>query len=211
MERYYSERASEYDRIYEIAKRQNDLAEMKRRVSDFSKARSIFEVAAGTGYWTKVMSASAKRIFASDINQTVMNIARSRDYGLCETTIVTADALSPVRCEWPCDGVFAGFWVSHVGVDEMPDFLKSLHKCAVSNASVMFIDNCYVDGESTPIHRFDSSGNGYQTRYLEDGREFEVMKNYPGREDFADWLGSRASGINYQRNKYYWSVRYTVQ
>ena len=43
----------------------------------------------------------------------------------------------------------------------------------------MFLDNNYVEGSSTPIARRDSDGNTFQKRTLEDGAEFEVLKNFP--------------------------------
>jgi demethylmenaquinone methyltransferase/2-methoxy-6-polyprenyl-1,4-benzoquinol methylase len=37
---------------------------------------------------------------------------------------------------------------------------------------VVFIDNMFVPGNSTPLSRTDDRGNTYQQRSLDDGRSF---------------------------------------
>jgi hypothetical protein len=57
---YYRDRAAEYDAIYAKPERQDDLATLRGPLTRLAGGR-ILETAAGTGYWTQVLSASAAR------------------------------------------------------------------------------------------------------------------------------------------------------
>ena len=46
-------------------------------------------------------------------------------------------------------------------------------------ATVVIVDNNYVEGSNHRITRTDEKGNTYQRRCLADGREWEVRKNFP--------------------------------
>jgi ubiquinone/menaquinone biosynthesis C-methylase UbiE len=61
MEIYYRDRAPEYDKFYEVPEREHDLARLKSWLVERVRNRTILEVAAGTGYWTEVAAAVAKR------------------------------------------------------------------------------------------------------------------------------------------------------
>ena len=71
---------------------------------------------------------------------------------------------------------------------------------------MVFIDNTCVSGNSTPLSRVAAGGNTYQQRSLDDGRSFEVLKNYPPdeelREAVAGWLGE----VELKRLTYYWCL-----
>lgn len=76
--KYYSERAGEYEEIYQKPERQDDLNKLKRILKEIFRDKSVYEIACGTGYWTRVISNTAKIIRASDINGPVLEIARSK-------------------------------------------------------------------------------------------------------------------------------------
>jgi predicted methyltransferase len=58
---YYAQRAAEYDAVYAKPERQHDLARLKELLPPLVAGRRVLELAAGTGYWTQVMSWSAAR------------------------------------------------------------------------------------------------------------------------------------------------------
>ena len=62
MRAYYAERAPVYDRVYGYPERQADLLTLRRRVAPLLAGKRVLEVAAGTGYWTEVISQSAASI-----------------------------------------------------------------------------------------------------------------------------------------------------
>lgn len=73
---------------------------------------------------------------------------------------------------------------------------------------MVLIDNIYVEGSSTPISRRDGEGNTYQIRKLENGAEYEVLKNFPDAADFTKSIANHTSVIEFVRFKYYWLARY---
>src|SRR3954470_22030174 len=65
IEAYYRERASEYDEFYRIREHSTDLARLRAWLVRCARGRTILEVAAGTGYWTKVVASVAKAVTAT--------------------------------------------------------------------------------------------------------------------------------------------------
>ena len=83
----------------------------------------------------------------------------------------------------PYDAAFAGFWWSHVLKRDLPRFLEGLHRVLAPGAQVVFLDNRYVEGSSTPVSRVDANGDSWQTRKLADGSTHEVLKNFPSGDE----------------------------
>ena len=71
-------------------------------------------------------------------------------------------------------------------------------------ARVVFMDNRYVEGSSTPVTRRDAEGNGYQTRRLGDGTTHEVLKNFPTAGQMEKRLGRYGSEVRFTNYQYYW-------
>ncbi|MBN4076046.1 class I SAM-dependent methyltransferase [Gammaproteobacteria bacterium AH-315-E17] len=66
MEKYYKERAPIYDKVYLYPEREKDIKFLKEYIPSRFKGLDIIEIAAGTGYWTQYVSATAKTILATD-------------------------------------------------------------------------------------------------------------------------------------------------
>jgi len=77
---YYAQRAAEYEQVYEMPRWQDDLAWIRTRLPAFFAGRRVFEVACGTGYWTRVAAERAKAIHASDVNDDTLALARAKRY-----------------------------------------------------------------------------------------------------------------------------------
>ena len=72
---------------------------------------------------------------------------------------------------------------------------------------MVFMDNLYVEGSSTPISEIDTHGNTYQMRRLGDGSAVRVLKNFPTEDE----LRSRCSpSLNLERLDYYWVADYVL-
>ena len=67
-------------------------------------------------------------------------------------------------------------------------------------------DNCYVEGDSTPIARTDSEGNTYQIRRLPDGSRHEVIKNFPSDSAIRKKMTNHARDMRITRNDYFWML-----
>jgi demethylmenaquinone methyltransferase/2-methoxy-6-polyprenyl-1,4-benzoquinol methylase len=207
MEAYYAQRAAEYERIYAKPERQADLARMREDIPALFEGETVLEVACGTGYWTPLIAARAASVLALDYNEETLAIARSKPYPRGNVRFAQGDAYR--LPDWPerFSACYAGFWWSHVPLERIDAFLAQLHARLAPGARVAFMDNLYVEGNSTPLSRRDAHGNTYQTRRLADGSSHEVLKNYPSETDLRARLGADLAYAGYE---YYWVASYRI-
>jgi demethylmenaquinone methyltransferase/2-methoxy-6-polyprenyl-1,4-benzoquinol methylase len=205
---YYAQRAAEYERIYCKPERQVDLCTLKEFLSCAFPQEQVLEVACGTGYWTQFIAKSAKAILATDFNSNVIDLARRKNFGACHVKFAEADAYSLYTISGDHTAGFHGFWWSHVPTNKIRQFLSVFHPKLPIGAKVVMIDNAYVEGSSTPISRQDSDGNTYQLRRLDDGSEYEVLKNFPSNSDLHASLSAYATDIRVNRLHYFWIAEY---
>lgn len=209
MRRYYALRAREYERIYAKPERQADIAAVKAWLPPLFDGRQVLEVACGTGYWTPFAAARCSAWTATDVNDEVLTLARAKPMPHGRVQFRNADAYA-LGLPRQFDAAFAGFWWSHVPLERANEWLDGLHACLLPGARVVLIDNRFVDGSSSPITRRDDAGNSYQTRRLDDGSTFEVLKNFPGEDDMRRLLGTRAKAFSWTVWPYFWACSYTV-
>ncbi|HEX9048453.1 MAG TPA: class I SAM-dependent methyltransferase [Verrucomicrobiae bacterium] len=207
---YYAKRAHEYERIYHKPERQADLRQLRDIVEHEFRDAKVCEVACGTGYWTAILAKSAASVFATDINDEVLAIARSKAIDSQRVTFQCADAYAlPVPANRSTAG-FSGFWWSHIPKARLRSFLQNFHGVLPPGARVMFIDNAYVEGSSTAIARTDQDGNSYQLRQLDDGSTHEVLKNFPTEQELRSTVADLATDIRVQFLRYFWILTYTL-
>jgi len=201
---YYAQRAAEYERIYEKPERQEDLRQLKDWVRIALAGRNVLEVACGTGYWTQVAAETANSIAAFDLNEAVLDIARRKPIDPNKVDFRISDAYQLPVLPGQFNAVLAAFWWSHLPRERLTAFLDGLRPALQPGAVVIFIDNIFVPGNSTPLSRTDDLGNTYQQRSLDDGRSFEVLKNYPTDEELRGAVGGWLERIELKRLDYYW-------
>lgn len=209
MQSYYGARAPEYDRIYLKPERQPDLAAIQSWLAPkFSGAR-VLEVACGTGYWTQFIAPAAAHVLALDAAPETLAIARSR-VPEEQTTFLAGDAYALPSQFGPFDAAFAGFWFSHVPKARWREFLLGLSTCLRRGATVVLLDNRYVEGSSTAITEYDQDGNSFQTRRLADGSTHQVLKNFPNESELGECLSRLGVQLAFTRWQYYWAVEYVI-
>jgi len=207
MEAYYRHRAQEYDNVYLKPERQKDLKDMQSWLSEKFIGCSVLEIACGTGYWTQFMEHAADRIFAIDAAPEVLEIARERVRSE-SVEFHIGDAYSLNGYEGKYDASFSGFWFSHVLKENRYKFLSGLAGQLQDGARVVFIDNSFVQGNSTPISEKDTQGNTYQTRTLENGSKHIVLKNYPSETELLECIGGLGENPIFTQWQYYWALEY---
>src|SRR5262245_23385584 len=205
MQQYYRARAPEYDLFYEVPDRQNELAELKDWLIEQTKGRTILEVAAGTGYWTEVAAPAAKAITAIDCNSETLEVAARRPLG-SHVMLLTADAYSLPLFTSAFDAGMAHLWWSHVERQRLRSFLSHFASRLSPGATVLMIDQLYVEGLCSPICRKDSWGNQYTIRQLKDGRAYEIIKSFPEPGEAEDSLGEICQNINVVRLRHFWAL-----
>ncbi|MGZ5037460.1 MAG: class I SAM-dependent methyltransferase [Usitatibacter sp.] len=211
LERYYDNRASEYERVYEKAERQDELAWLRRRVPELFAGRTVLEVACGTGYWTQFIAKAAKKVYAYDINESVLEIARDKPIPKDRVEFIKADAVSLEGVAGGCDAAFAGFWWSHVKKSGIEQFVANLAVKLEPGALVAILDNTYVEGSSTAISRRDAEGNTYQKRKVMSGEEYEVLKNFPTAGELREAVRPVAREAHLESLQYYWLLVFTLK
>ena len=211
MKQYYAERAKEHDKVYLKPERQKDIKKLHQYLKDTFPGLSILEVACGTGYWTKTISHSTNSILSTDYNNEVLEIARSREYATEEVEFVQDDAYSLTKVSGSFNAGFAGFFWSHIPLNKIDDFLDTFHSKLQSGSKVVFIDNSFVEGSSTPISRTDKEGNTYQLRKLDNGKEFEILKNFPTESYLKKILRKYSDNIKIHFLDHYWIAEYQLK
>ncbi len=208
MVRYYADRAKEYERIYHKPERQDDLRCLRDFVGRTFADTAVLELACGTGYWTEMLARSSASVVATDINDEVLAIARSKPVDPGKTTFRKENAYDLPIFPQSFTGGLAAFWWSHVPKARLRDFLRGFHRVFSPAARVLFIDNCYVAGSSTPISRTDEQGNSYQIRRLDNGSTHEVLKNFPTESELRAAVEGLADDVWVEFLQYFWILSY---
>lgn len=205
---YYAKRAAEYERIYDKPERQADLAALRARIGTMFAGRRVLELACGTGWWTPVLAQSAAEVTATDLNEEVLAIARAKPLPAGRVEFLRASAYGLPDFGRRHDGLFAGFWWSHVPLEQLDGFLASAAAALAPGALLAFLDNRYVEGSSTPLSRRDAQGNSYQLRTLGDGSRHEVLKNFPDEGELLRRASRLGWGAHVELLEHYWLLSF---
>lgn len=201
---YYARRAAEYEKIYQLPAWQRDLGELRRFVPEFFEGRRVFEVACGTGYWTRYAALAAAEICATDVNEEPLAIARSRSYGDVPVALHRADAYHPHTAERRFDAGLAPFCLSHVDLGRIDDFLDAFHSCLEPAARVLMFDERASEARRLPASRTDAPGNRYEMRTLQSGDRFEIVKNLHDERTLRELFDGRADDPRYRTLDNFW-------
>lgn len=204
---YYKERAKEYEKIYSKPERQSDLLLAGQILQNIFTGKEVFEIACGTGYWTKKIAATAKSILATDINDTVIEIAKAKNYLPAKVDFQLADIFKLANIT-QYESLFGGFIWSHVKLQELHNFIDVVNSLVERDKTLVFMDNNYVAGSNLPVTDKDNSGNTYQTWKLENGTTYKVLKNFPTEKFIRQLLTGKAADINFINLDYYWILQY---
>ena len=205
---YYAQRAAEYERIYQKPERQSELHQLKRLVRAAMAQRNVLEIACGTGYWTEAAAESATSIAAFDINEAVLEIARSKPVDPDKVTFAIGDAYQLPVAPDRFNAALSVFWWSHVPLEKLDSFMHSVNAAVAPGALIAFLDNRYVEGSSTPVSRRDAEGNDYQLRKLDDGSTHEVLKNFPAESELIQRASRHGWGAHVELLEHYWLLTY---
>src|SRR4051794_17192116 len=107
-QRYYRERAPEYDDWWlrrgrydagpEVNQRWfDDVAEVESRLAAFDPRGDVLELAAGTGFWTRHLVGSANSLTAVDGSPETLELNRARSKGEVEYVVADIFAWEPPR------------------------------------------------------------------------------------------------------------------
>jgi len=207
---YYSLRAPTYDQLYFREERQAELLRLGEFLREAFAGKQVLEIACGTGYWTQIIAESAHEVLATDLTEPMLQEARQKAYPR-QNVAFEIQNIFDLRLNGPFDAAFGGFIWSHLRPAELRDMLDELERPLLPGSRVLFADNRFVAGSSTPIAHTDVAGNTYQQRLLEDGSAFLVLKNFPQHHHFQALMEGRAAHWTLHESQYYWLLDYTTQ
>jgi ubiquinone/menaquinone biosynthesis C-methylase UbiE len=202
MRAYYAARAPEYDDWYlrrgrysrgpviDLAWHQ-ELDEATRWLDGQPFRGEIVELAAGTGWWSPLL-ASKGQLSLYDVNEEPLDRARERllAHGLRAHIHVRDAWEEPDR---QVDGLFCGFWLSHVPRERLDAFLRLARRWLKPDGLFCFIDS-RDDPASGAVDGQPSQGD-VAVRRLADGRQFRIPKVfYESRELEVALAGAGFSG-----------------
>jgi demethylmenaquinone methyltransferase/2-methoxy-6-polyprenyl-1,4-benzoquinol methylase len=210
MREYYRTRAPVYDRVYSYPERQADVAYLGEALPPLFAGRRVLEVAAGTGFWTGKIAATANAVLATDVAQETLAQLTRRGLPASVTTRL-ADAYALGELGERFDGLFAGLWFSHVLIARRQAFFDSIHSVLEPGAQVVLIDNSPAQCERLPITFTDADGNTFQDRRTDDGDVHRVLKNFPAEASLRMLVDRVAIEVRYEALEHFWVFSYRLR
>ncbi|MBN1461414.1 MAG: class I SAM-dependent methyltransferase, partial [Armatimonadetes bacterium] len=182
------------------------------RVAALLAGLDVVEVACGTGNWTQVLAKRVHSVVATDVSEETIRVAGTKEYppGVVSFKVLDGYSLRDVGGSFA--GAFAADWWSHVPRSLLSGFLDGLHDCLRPGAPVVFVDMLPRDHPDLTPYRHDTEGNAICHRILPDGREFDVVKNFPDSGEVFSFLSGRADRVEYEQweDLGRWLVAYTT-
>ncbi len=195
MIRYYAARAGEYDDWY-LRRGRNSHGSTSdaawradlEAAADWLGSRpfggDIVELAAGTGWWSPLLARCGK-LTILDAAPEPLSLARAR------LAAAGLDVEARVRDVWAepdrsVNGLFCGFWISHVDRARLAEFLGIVARWLVPGGLFAFIDSRRDPESGARGHR--PPENDVQMRRLDDGSTYQVRKIYYEPADLASAL-----------------------
>lgn len=206
---YYKERAKEYEKIYNKPERQKDLEVSGGIFQDVFSDKDVLEIACGTGYWTERISKTARSVLATDINEAVIEIAKSKKYFQAKVEFTIEDIFN-FKNVGKHENLFAGFIWSHIKLQDLPAFIDIIIGLVKSGGTIVFMDNNYIEGSNLPVTETDEFGNTFQERKLENRTTHKILKNFPTKHFILQLLADKVSDINFTNLQYYWILQFKV-
>lgn len=205
---YYDLRAPEMEEAYHLPERAADMIYLQDELPRLVAGRDVLEIACGPGFWTRVMAATARSVTATDVSERMLALARRRSYGNGHVKLLHHDAWNLGRLAGRFDAAAALFWWSHIPHYRIRTFVRELNSALDPGSPVVLVDNLPTDCRVMPPVGFDADGNSYQRRAVRSGEQFDIIKNYPSREDLLTALDGLTERVSYRALRCLWMLRY---
>ena len=184
---YYRARAAEYDQWFlrqgrydrgpQVNQRwHKEVALIRAALDDFQPQGEVLELACGTGLWTQQLARHASDILAVDGAAEMLALNRERmQHASVQYEQADIFAWSTSR---RFDVVFFGFWLSHVPRERFEPFWETVRSVLKAAGRVFFVDSLPNPASRANDHAPPDMTSDRQTRILNDGRQFEIVKRY---------------------------------
>lgn len=212
MKEYYRARADEYDQWFYRQGRYNrseetnqlwfaESAEVFTALNDLAISGDVLELAPGTGIWTERLVRTANSVTAVDASPEMIEINKAK-INSDKVRYVLADLFNwqPDR---QYDAVFFGFWLSHVPVERLESFWQTVAKAMKPGGKLFFVDSRREPTSTAADHQLPETGNQVMTRKLNDGSEFQIVKNFYTPEVLQPYLEANNLIVDIQQTAHY--------
>jgi demethylmenaquinone methyltransferase/2-methoxy-6-polyprenyl-1,4-benzoquinol methylase len=217
MQTYYRERAHEYDEWFYRQGRYNYSPETNARwfaevdeviaaLESSHLTSNVLELASGTGIWTERLVRTASTVTAVDASPEMIGINRAK-VSSERVSYLLAD-LFHWQPEHTYDAVFFGFWISHVPLERLDDFLHSVMTMLHPGGKVFFVDTLREPTSTAANHQLPVQDSQTMNRILNDGRSFEIVKNFYDPVDLAARCTSAGFDITIHESTTYFLYGY---
>ena len=208
---YYRARAAEYDQWFYRQGRYDrghaanaqwaaEAAQVAGALDEFGLCGNVLELACGTGIWTRQLLKHADTITAIDASPEMIQINRHKVAG-DRVTYVQADLF-----EWQpqtrFDGIFFGFWLSHVPPQMLGRFWRTVADALRPGGKIFFVDSLPSPTSSAVYHEQPRPGQ-LHVRKLNDGREFRIVKEFHAPDEIAQAAASAGLRVTIQQTAEY--------
>ena len=205
---YYRKRAAEYEQIYyrDVPERRTEIDNEAARLKELVKNHRVLDIACGTGYWTEIMSHSARSITACDLSSEMIIEAKKKSYN-CPVDFLLADLNELPFDEKSFDFISLGFWFSHHPRQDYQTLFEILKSFIKDDSQIWMIDNNPpAEGANLASAGSDRYQNNYKKRFLDNGEEFVIIKNYFRKDDLINIFSPYFDIRDVIFKKYYWSI-----
>ncbi len=207
---YYDSIAAHYDNAAaEVDEEQlEDLDEAREQIATLLTGHRILELGCGSGAWTEVLAETADSIVATDASAAMLELAQMHGEDLDNVEYRLMDALALPDDLGTGDDKFTavflgGLW-AHLTRKQQDDLLQSLKKRLGKDVLLVLFDDNYVEGESAVTVRTDLLGNTHEFQRDADGKQHELVKNYPTDSALRKRVGVAGREIRVARWEFYW-------
>lgn len=184
---YYRARADEFEDWYRRrgtyqhgaeadAAWNRELGEMDRFIEPL-RGRTIIEVAAGTGWWTRRL-APRNRVIATDYAPEMIACARRLAGASDAVERCRSDAYRLPVAEGAVDACFFGFWLSHVPVSRSVEFMREARRVVRPGGELWLVDSAQSRTSGHQGQRVVGPRVQQQRRTLADGSNYDIWKIY---------------------------------
>lgn len=215
MNEYYGENVHYHDECMSYTDNlsmEKLLAPIIRRVEKDIKGKDVLEIACGTGNWTQVLSKRARSVMATDINEAYLIEAKKKSYQKDNVVFKVADAYELDGIDRKFNLAFASDFWSHIPKSKIKSFIETLHNKLLAGSEVIMIDMLRKPELDRMFSHIDEEGNVIQRRILPDGKEYQVVKNFPTEKELMNCLKGYGIKINYYEDVELlrWVLSYTL-
>ncbi len=166
----------------------------------------VLELAPGTGIWTERLVRRARSVTAVDASAEMLAINRAK-VGGDKVTYLLGD-LFQWQPDRTYDAVVFGFWISHIPHERLTGFLAMVAAALRPGGAVFFVDGQREPTSTATDHQLPDADSQVMTRRLNDGRAFQIVKNFYVPGDLAAQCADAGLDVAVQETPTYFIYGY---